>query len=249
MREEGEIGTSAQGERLPEPTRLDIRALPLRPYVNLYRFGDGDAPPLVLYIGGAVTPTVYEARRSSPPTIIAATFDRARRALGIASVDLAISPCPIHEGGDREAWVTTLLDTIYAHLGAHAAGLGCVGYSAGAALALHLAALEPGSVAGVFGGAGIPRVLDEVRTLAEDRARGGDRLAVGWWMNLGDPLGMGGTDWMRRFAASIDFAPFSGPGQHPFADYDANGSVESAFRFVLARLTDRSDGGAQVAAR
>ncbi len=240
--------------RLPEPTRLDVSALPQRPYVNLYRFGEEAARPLVLYIGGAVTPTVYEARRSSPPTVIAATFDRARRALGVESVDLAISPCPIHDGGDREVWVTTLLDAIRAHfgrahLGAPAAGLGCVGYSAGAAFAIHLAALEPGGVAGVFGGAGVPRVLDEVRSLAEVRARGGDRLAVGWWMNLGDPLGMGGTDWMRRFAASIDFTPFSGAGQHPFADYDANGSVESAFRFVLARLTDHSTGEAQGAAR
>lgn len=219
---------------LPEPARFELGSLPLRPYVNVYRFGAGG--PLVIYLGGSVTPTVYEARRRSPPTPIAAAFERARRALGETSVDLAVSPCPLHDGGDPEGWVTELLDALGAQLGAPSA-LGCVGYSAGAALALRLALLEPRSVASVFGASGITGLLDEVRELADERARKGDRLALGWWMNAEDPLAMA-SEWVRRFP-SIDVTMSTRPGRHPFADYEANGSVEDAFRFVLARVRER----------
>ncbi len=95
--------------------------------------------------------------------------------------------------------------------------------------------LEQSPAAAVLGGAGVPQTLDELRPVWSTRARSSP-LPVGWWMNLGDPLGMSGTEWMRRYAGAIDFHTTARPGQHPFADYDANHSVEDAFRFVLERL-------------
>lgn len=225
----------AAEDALPAPTTIEPAGLPGRPYLNLYRFGSAGPAPLVVYLGGAVTPAVYEARRASAPTVIAAAFDRARRAVGGPRVDLAISPCPLDDGGDPEGWVTDLLDAVVAQLGAPTA-LGCVGYSAGAGLSLRLATLEDARAAAVFGGSGVARVLEELEAVLARRAAERGPLPVGWWMNLADPLGLAGTDWIRRFATSIALVTSARPGQHPFADYDANGSVEAAFRFVLEHL-------------
>jgi dienelactone hydrolase len=224
---------------LPASEHIELETVVGRPYLNLYRFGAG-AGPLVLYVGGAVTRAVYEARRSSAPTLVAAAFDRARRQLQVARVDLAISPCPIDDGGDPDAWIGDVLTGLASRIGAPSS-IVSVGYSAGGALALRLAVLEESPAAAVFGGAGVPQTLDDLRTVWGGRATDAP-LAVGWWMNLGDPLGMGGTEWMRRFAGSIDFRPTARPGQHPFADYDANQSVEDAFRFVLERLPTTHSG-------
>lgn len=227
------MGIPSSELELPTPIAIELEAIVGRPYLNVYRFGAG-AGPLVLYVGGAVTRAVYEARRSSAPTLIAAAFERARRALDVARVDLAISPCPIDDGGDPDAWIGDVLAGLIDRIGAPSSVVS-VGYSAGGALAVRLAVLEACPAAAVFGGAGVPQTLDELRPVWASRAPQSP-LPVGWWMNLGDPLGMSGTEWMRRYGGAIHFHPTTRPGQHPFADYDANGSVQDAFRFVLTRL-------------
>lgn len=216
---------------LPAPTRIEA-ALAGRPYLNRYRFGAAGPAPLVMYFGGAITPAVYEARRTSAPTPIAAAFDRARG--GQRRADLVISPCPLDDGGDPDAWLGEILDVVRAETGTPVA-LGCVGYSAGAGLALRLAVLEEARAVAVFGAAGASNALDDLRVVLAQRAT---PLPLGWWMNLGDPLGLRGTEWARGFAGSISLSPSARPGQHPFADYDANGSAEDAFAFVLERLGD-----------
>jgi hypothetical protein len=214
---------------LPAPALLELDALD-GAYVNHYRFGAGGAR--VVYYGGAVSRAVYEERRQTAPTIVAEAFAAARAQCGVADVDLIVSPCPLSTGDDDEAWVSDHLAAISERVG-DATALATVGYSAGARLALSLAVLEDAPGAARFGGAGVAATLVALEPVLRGRSR---PLSLLYLMNAGDPLGTAGTSWAKRLGAVVTVEAVTGPGQHPFADYVANGFAARAFAHALAML-------------
>lgn len=209
-----------------------------RPYANLYRFGRDGPAPLVFYVGGLISRAEYEKRRRTEPAALVQAFETARANLGLVRVDLVLCPCPVETGEDGVEWILDHFDEVCCALGRAPSALGCVGYSAGAAYAVHLAVLENAHGLATYGAAGLPAALAALRPMLDARGRAvQERLSFGYFMNDADPLGEGGTAWMQQYGGAIEFHSRRGRGGHGFEDYVASGFVTDAFAFVLERLS------------
>jgi hypothetical protein len=136
--------------------------------------------PLVLYIGGAISPVVYEERRHTPPDAVGEVFERARQITETRNVDLVVCPCPIDTDGDGEAWIADHFDEIVERLGASPPAWACVGSSAGAGYALLLGAPEARALA-LLGPALHPSLVADMRGVLERRfLETGKPLGIGW---------------------------------------------------------------------
>ncbi|MEU3270165.1 alpha/beta fold hydrolase [Saccharomonospora sp. NPDC006951] len=132
---------------LPEPSaRRDIPTA--FGTVRVYRFGDGQATPMVLLPGRAGTAVMWEPN-------LAAFATRGP----VYAVDLIGEPgrseqtAPIKNAADQAAWLVTVLEQL-GHPGVHVAG-----YSFGGWLAANLAIRAPGRVASLT-------LIDPVQTFA-----------------------------------------------------------------------------------
>jgi hypothetical protein len=223
----------------PRPLHLDFDrpAGIVRPYANLYRFGDVAQPgPFVVYVGGSITTRVYEERRTSAPEDLAREFDRARLSVGLERVDVAFCPCPVNTEGLGDEWILAHYDELRGHLNAPPTALGCAGYSAGAGYATMLALTEEAEALAVFGAAGLARVLESQRDLLESWVREGRvPFEIDYFLNEYDDVERN-PDWYALAPASLRIGRRQGPGAHSFRDYLANGSVFGAFRRVLQRV-------------
>jgi hypothetical protein len=211
----------------------------LRAYANLYRYGEPGGPaPLVVYVGGAIKRTEYVARYDTEPLPILTEFEKALTLEGLARVDLLVCPCPVDTGGaGLEGFVEHYDAELLPALGAEPAALGCVGYSAGAAYAVHLAIVAEARAVAVLGATGVREAAVKNRALVEKAAKEGAVVpALALFRNDGDqtadPRALGRSVPAALRAQAMPLRP----GLHRYRDYASNGAVAAAFRFVLDRL-------------
>lgn len=194
--------------------------------------------PLVIWVGGAISLEAYEQRRASEPVAILSECDAARSRLGDPPCDLLLlsSPPTLQD-------LETRLDLFHHYLAfelfpllppPHPTALGLVGNSFGAHLATGFACRRPDARAvATLAGVGLWDAI---------RKSGGDLrfdLAFRCYANAEDFAGAYAYELETELAArgrALDLV--NREGDHPFADYAANGSVSEAFQFVLARLRD-----------
>ena len=222
-------------DALPAPQHIELSP-PDKPgpYANLYRFGIDSRVLRVVYVGGAVSRATYEERRHTAPTMIAASFARARARVTTAPVELLCCPCPLDTGEHGTEWILEHHQDIESVLGS-AEEIAAVGYSAGASYATTLALFEDRARAlAVFGAAGMAATIDELRPVIAQRRS--PPLPCAAFSNTGDPVCAQGDAWARRHPEALAATVRRAPGGHPFADYEANGSVVAAFAFVLEHL-------------
>ena len=209
-------------------------------FADFYRYpADRPQPaPLVIWIGGAISLEKYEQRRATEPLEIVAECAIARARLGDPPCDLLLlSSPPTLQGLD------TRLD-LFHHLVAfelfpllpppHPTALGLVGNSFGAHLATGFACRRPDARAlATIAGVGL---WDAIRESGGDLS---PDLALRCYANEEDFAGVYAYELETELAArgrTLDLVERE--GDHPFADYKANGSVSEAFEFVLRRLLD-----------
>ena len=197
-----------------------------------------EAAPLVIWVGGAIPGETYERRRATEPVAILAEFEAARSLSSDPPCDLLLlsSPPTLQD-------LETRLDRFHHHLAfelfpllplPHPTALGLIGNSFGAHLATGFACRRPDARAlATLAGVGL---WDAVRqsggelpaALALRCYANKDDLASGYARKLETELAARG-----RFLDLVARA-----GDHPFADYAANGSIREAFEFVLRSVHD-----------
>lgn len=226
------------------PRKLDFAPSTSRVprYASLYRFGGAATPrPVIVYVGGAISLADYLARRSTHPEPVAACLRAAVAASRLRALDALICPCPLGLGPDGpDGFVEHYDRDLVPALGAAPSALGCVGYSAGAAIAAHLAIVAGARAAACYGGVG---VTDAVHALTPLTAAA-TAPELGLFRNRDDLVpdpatvarALGGASALRPVVHAAR------PGGHPFVDYAANGTVTAAFRFVIERLSDETEG-------
>lgn len=226
---------------------LPGRCRGLRVYADHFRYGDPerDRGPALVYIGGAITDGVYEARRTTRPRRIEEELTPAMAAVGVEALDVAVVPLPpwVMLPDERDEIIAevrrvVLVGILPACGVAASAPVGVVGYSAGGMFAVHLAARSPrvravatlagvGLLHAVMGGP--PAALSGKPFFAfandEDLAAGETAELAGFAPELGLSFEM---SWRE--------------GDHPFDDYAANGAVTDAFRAVLGVLQGGGSG-------
>jgi hypothetical protein len=211
-------------------------------YANLYRVGDGGgAAPLLIYVGGAIGRDEYVARMATEPIAVRDVVAAALAGLAAPRLDVLVCPSPIDTrlpGEDEPAGFDYLehhvVHELLPAIGAEPSALGLVGYSAGAACAVHLAiVLEACAFATL--GAARALALPELRRVASRNAGAGWRVEAAVFRNQGDESDEPAV-LARRLAPIAARVPPSRPGGHPFVDYARNGAAAAAVRFVLERL-------------
>jgi hypothetical protein len=236
-----DLAATHQKLRFPRgPGRIEV-------YASLYRLGDLAGPrPVLVFIGGAATRANYLARIETEPVPIRMEVEKALGAVAIHTLDVLVCPGPQDTrlpGETRSAglsWFEDHWDSELAPaLGASPSAVGFVGYSAGAAYVMHMAVVLEAKAVAVTGGAGTAEavLMPEVASLLHTLMDEGWSCDVGIFGNQGDQA-PDPTSVARQLRPP--FRPYPMPqqvGGHDFADYAVNGSVESAFRFVLERLT------------
>ena len=209
-------------------------------FADFYRYpADRTQPaPLLIWVGGAISLETYERRRATEPVEILAECDAARSRLGDPPGDLLILSSPPTLQG-----LESRLD-LFHHLLAfelfplllppHPTSLGLVGNSFGAYLATGFACRRPDARAlATVAGVGLWDAIREARgDLSPD-------LALRCYANEEDFAGVYAYELETELATRgriLDLVERA--GDHPFADYAANGSIREAFEFVLKRLLD-----------
>lgn len=215
------------------------------PWARLARLG-GATPgaPLVIYVGGAVGRDEYQARRATEPTPIADQLARALLAEPLPRLDLLVCPCPVDTGGEGLEWIVQHHDDeLMPALGAPPSALACLGFSAGAAYALHLAIVADAVAVALFGASTGGGLGADDRRLVDARVRAGKPdLAMAVFRNHDDPVAATERLVQRLPSGLHARAMAARPGGHAFRDYAANATVSDAFAFVLRHLRDAGAG-------
>lgn len=221
--------------------RLPSASLGLEAFAYFTRFpADREVPaPLVVWIGGAITPEEYERRRSSEPTAILEPFGEALERCGLPPCDLAIlsSPPTLNAEARRLArWFEFFGEELLPALPRPIPTLlGLVGNSFGAHLATGTAC-QRADVAALATIAGVG--MAEAEEAANSELP--ERLAVRCFVNDLDFAAPYAAELAGRFnARGRRLEVIDRRGDHPFSDYAANGSVADAFSFVLEVLSRR----------
>jgi hypothetical protein len=225
-----------------KPHRLTFPREPprLQAYANLCRFGENAGPaPLLVYIGGATNRQTYLAQYETEPTPIVSELARALELQSLPRLDVLICPCPLDSGGEGHEYFVDHFDgELCTELGAPPAALACVGYSAGAGYATHLAIVAEARALAVFGSAGVHQAAADNRTLLERlRGAGARPTEIAIFRNDSDSVVAPPQTVATQLRPLHARAMAMRPGQHKFADYAANDTVRNAFRFVIERLS------------
>jgi len=192
--------------------------------------------PLLVWLGGAIGPEEYERRRLSTPDAVLAEAETARCRCGSAPLDLLVlsNPPVLLEPEDRidrvlRFFVGELLPRLPAPT---SNAMGLVGNSFGAHLATALACRMPAVQAlAIIAGVGLWSAIE--------RSGGAlpSRLAFRAFVNEDDFARTHAEELRRELAdrgQHLDLVVRA--GDHPFADYAANGAVVDALGFVLRHL-------------
>jgi hypothetical protein len=228
---------------IPHPRRLAFPREPPRihAYANLYRFGKTAGPaPLLVYIGGATNRQNYLMQYETEPTPIVSELARALELQPLPTLDALICPCPLDSGGEGHEYFVDHFDSeLCPELGAPPAALVCVGYSAGAGYATHLAIVAEARALAVFGSAGVHQAAADNRTLLEQSKGEGTRpFEIAIFRNDSDSVVAPPQTVAAQLRPLHAHAMAMRSGQHKFADYAANGTVRDAFRFAIERLSE-----------
>ena len=207
-------------------------------YANHYRFGRPTGPaPLIVFIGGATSRKEYMERSETEPLPIVAELGQALAAHPLDSLDAFICPRPLETGGEGLDYFIDHYDhELLPVLEASPASFACVGYSAGAGYATHLAIIAEAHALATFGGTGIRQAVAGNRPILEHRQRQAMRsLAVAIFRNASDQVEspQAVATLIRPLAAQAMPARIGG---HKFADYAKNSTVRDALRFVIERI-------------
>jgi hypothetical protein len=172
----------------PSLKRLSFRRDPprLKGYAHLYRFGRSEETrPLLIYVGGSTSPSKYLARWSTEPTPIIAELEAALETEPLRPLDVLICPCPMDTGGEGlDGFVDHFEDELLPEIGTRPSALACIGYSAGAAYAMHLAIVEEAPAIVSIGGTGVLEAATHNRTILDRLIRDGEPgPAVGLFRN------------------------------------------------------------------
>jgi len=224
------------------PKRLTFQRDPprLKGYAHLYRFGRSDAPrPLLIYVGGSTSPSKYLARWSTEPTPIIAEFEVALKAEPLRPLDVLVCPCPMDTRGEGlDGFVDHFEDELLPEVGARPSALACLGYSAGASYAMHLAIVEEARAIVSIGGTGVLEAAEHNRPILDRLIRDGESgPVVALFRNHGDQtvaLESLGRNMPRPLQV---VATLSGTRGHEFRYYAGNGSLVAGFRFLLECLS------------
>ena len=223
--------------------KLDIpsSALGLDAFAHFYRWPEErrEPAPLVVWVGGAISPEEYEKRRLGEPRELLAELERARERLGGISFDalmLSAPPALLTPDSRAENFYRFLAFEIFPLLPPpRPTALGLVGNSFGAHLLASFAAHRPdvralATIAGVF--------LWNAFAAAESDLP--PDLKLKCFANDEDPASEFADELRQELAArGRELTVVSGPGGHPFADYAANGFVTAAFEFALGSCAGR----------
>jgi pimeloyl-ACP methyl ester carboxylesterase len=194
------------------------------------------AAPLLVWLGGAIGPEEYERRRRSTPEALLAEVETARRRCGAAPLDLLVlsNPPVLLEPEDRlDRFLRFFVGELLPRLPTPPpTAIGLVGNSFGAHLGTALACRMPAVRAlATIAGVGLWPAIER---------SGGSvppRLALRVYVNDAD-FARAHADELRRELAirghDLDLVVRS--GDHPFADYAANGSAADALGFVMEVL-------------
>lgn len=202
-------------------------------YVNHYRIGPpGEAAPLLLYVGGAITERQSAERYESEPLPILEQFDAAYATSPVPLLDLVIAPAPTARGEPGAAldeYEDFFHDELLSALGGpEPTGLAFVGYSYGAHLVTALALGEERARALVtLGGAGIAEAARAAGRVVPER------LTVSLFHNAGDGLAPPASALGAFDPRLKPWVMPPRPGGHGFGSYAANGSMAEAFGLAL----------------
>ena len=207
-------------------------------FADFYRYpADRTQPaPLVIWIGGAISLEKYEQRRATEPLEILAECEAARARLGDPPCDLLLlsSPPTLQEVASRlDLFHQLLAFELFPLLPPpHPTALGLIGNSFGAHIATGFACRRPDARAlATLAGVGL---WDAIRESGGDLS---PDLALRCYANEEDFAGVYAYELETELIArgrTLDLVERE--GDHPFADYKANGSVSEAFDFVLRKL-------------
>lgn len=225
-------------EQPPQRLDFDRGAGRLPAYAHRYRFGDLAGPaPLVVYVGGATGRDEYLARRTTLPERVAVELRKAVNAVRLPRLDAIICPCPMGLGPDGfDAFVDHYDQELVASLETAPTALGCIGFSAGGGVGMHLAAVAGARAGAFFGAVGIAERVRELAPVLGQPEHAGFEVAL--FRNDGDQV-PDLASVARAVARGGRLHAVPQPprrGAHRFRDYAANGTVTAAFRFELERL-------------
>jgi pimeloyl-ACP methyl ester carboxylesterase len=227
-------GVPASTSKLRFPTSC----LGLSAFADLRLFGEdrGSTVPLVVYIGGAISESKYEARRDSEPIeifdVFAALHDRYKSPFAVLVV-----PCPPIVTPDkahlRALFLNHLDRELLPSVGAPISSLAFVGFSFGAFLATFAAAAHSDRTSALATIAGVG-MTDGWRLSGSPPGR--CFPPVRCWVNENDPC----LHYSVEFEAALHASGGSpivhrAGGGHRFADYLDNGTVREAFSFALVQ--------------
>lgn len=219
--------------------RLPNSSLGVDAFADFYRWPEGRSQPapLLLWIGGAIAEAEYERRREEEPEPVRTELERARERLGSPPLDALVlsSPPSLQSAPDRlDTFARFLAEDLFSRVPPPlATSLALVGNSFGAHLAMGIACRRPESRAvATIAGVGLWDAI---------RASGGrlpGQLALRCFANEDDFAGDYADELLRELHArgrTLDLV--RRPGDHPYADYAANGSVTGAFLFVITAIS------------
>jgi len=207
-------------------------------FADHYSFGAIDAQtPLLVYVGGAINESIYDLRRNSRPDGLAQTCLQAMNKESIESLEfLALSPPP-NTGhrpmdGSEGFFQLFMFDLLPRLNNPRPTAIGFIGNSYGAHLATYVSmCLAPTKGLATIAGCGMADAIETSSRISLGR------IAIKVFSNKDD--GTSAEDAKLRTVLrghGKEFGYAQGKGGHSFADYEANGSVSEAFRFVIKSL-------------
>lgn len=224
-------------------------------YADLYVAPNPDleAPPLLLWIGGAISFEEYDRRRATEPSDIVEEFRRGtRRLLADETANLLVVSAPptlLESSARIETFhrfvVSELLPAVEVRLERPFGAVGLIGNSFGAHLLSGLLGRlwTPGHsrirAFATIAGVGLWEAM------SADNLPSVPSLPIRCYVNDEDLAGLSARELQRELTRRGGVVEvIERCGTHAFADYAANGSVADAFTFLLGALERCHDGRA-----
>jgi hypothetical protein len=205
-------------------------------FADYYSYGCTDGSPMICYIGGSITPSEYSRRQYTEPLSIVSAFETAwkREPPAVDLLILSAPPSGPHLLDERLTRTRVhLLGELLPQTGnPRPPAMAFLGNSYGAHLASYLTfSLAPAiALATIAGGGMAEGAISRTQDHIEDKC-------CHIFSNLED----GTNDEDVKFIQFLEGKGVSykldrREGGHPFADYERNGSVVDAFKFLLMAL-------------
>lgn len=208
-------------------------------YADLYVLGEKppEDVPLVLFIGGAITSEVYQARLETRPDNLASTFQVSCEARNVREAAFLAVPCPYGNPSRKSMRIQDMAALILegffkpsriVPLSVKA----LIGNSMGAYLGTGILPCLPGvSVFVAIAGVGMIQA-------AEENPRSEWPRSMSCYSNSGDVLREHTLEFMNwTQGRGIGCSLTTRDGSHAFADYERNGSVLDAFSSAASGIS------------